>query len=470
MRKTAEKGINDLHDVEAEKSVIGSILIDKEALLEIDYLQPNHFFNDEYKEIYRAIIDLQNQRKSIDIVTLSSQLKENGKYEAIGGSSEITSCVNGVPTAVNIKNYADIVYNHARKRILIGVLREGQKDIFNTNTNTDDLIIKIENTVLKATQQPTSEKLLPDSDNLKSFLEEIYQRKELNNTGKYPGLDTGYKHLNEVTLGLQAEFLIIGARPSLGKTTFLRQLIDNVAMNNPNIPCMFVSYEQSKNELLFKTISRISKVNSRDLQKGRFDEKEEDRISDAIGQYANLAHRIYVFEADGVTTTTDVIKAKARKIKKLHNSDKILIAIDYLQLVPVSNNNNKSDKERVDRVCSDLKRIARELNSPVIAVSSLNRANYGASKSKGKTAGLDSFKESGGIEYSADLAMTMEEDKEATDTLTMQRNKIVRVVSLNIHKNRNGERASIIFEFDMPTSTFIEVDKRELQQTVTGFE
>ena len=150
-----------------------------------------------------------------------------------------------------------------------------------------------------------------------------------------------------------------------------------MAINNPETPCLFVSYEQSGFELMLKTISRFAKINSRDIQKGRLSEKEEDRLQEAIGKYSNHASRIYIYEADGARTTTETIKAKARQLLKKHNVKRIFIAIDYLQLLPLANGlSNKTDKERIDRACSDLRRMARDLDSPVVAVSSLNRPSY----------------------------------------------------------------------------------------------
>jgi replicative DNA helicase len=459
MRKNLTYG--DLHDDSAEQAVIGSILIDNEALLEVSgFLKPDHFRYEKNAEIYRACLQLFNNKKPLDLVTVLDQLKANNKIEEVGGTSYVADCINEVPTSTRIKHYAQIIIDYARRRKIIEAYEKVKPEIYDLKKDTDSVITNAENTILEAIQRPETEKLQPDSDKVKKVLEEIEIRRQFNKSGKFIGLDSGFSHLNEVTLGMQTGLWILGARPSLGKTTLLKQLIDQVAMNNQDALCLFVSYEQSSFELMLKTISRLSGINSREIQKGRLNENDEVKINEAIEKYYNHANRIYVLEADGAKSNIDVIKAKARQLLLKHDFKKIFIAIDYLQLVPASSP-FKSDKERIDSVCSDLRRLARDLSCPVVAVSSLNRPAYQAN-GKGK-ADMSSFKESGGIEYSADLAITMDEEKTASQTLTMKKRKPMRVVSLRIHKNRNGERAKILFEFDMPLATFTELDKKELE-------
>jgi len=371
-----------------------------------------------------------------------------------------------VPTASNVKSYAKTVTDYATRRRIDKAIELAKVSIYDPQKDTGQLVVEVENGILEATQRPDTEKLTPESETLAAFLGEVESRKEFNASGRFVGLTTGFSHLDEVTLGLQTGLWVVGARPSLGKTTFIRQLVDQVAMSNPDTPCLLVSYEQSRFELTLKTVSRLSRVDSRLIQKGRLSEDNEHRVNEAIDRYHTHASAVYIYEGDA-KTNVETIKAKARQILKRHNAKRLLVALDFLQLVPPADGVFiKTDKERLDRVCSDLRRLARELDSPIVAVSSLNRPSY----KQGGRMDLASFKESGGIEYSADVAVAMEADKDASQALTRERRKPMRVVNLGILKNRNGKRGEIIFEFDLPLATFTEIDKRELEEDIGIFE
>lgn len=445
----------DLKDEKAEQSVLGAILIDGESIGDIaDYLDPEDFFNENNRLIYRACLNLYHSNKKIDIISLREELKKTPEYKE--GFSYLTELVNLVPTSGLIRQNAEIIKNYALRRRIFEASEEAREKAIDFNLDISEVLISFQNQILTIGEE--REELEPDSEKLAGFLGEINQRIDFNQKNRFVGLDTGFKHLNETTLGLQTGLWIIGAKPSLGKTTFVKQLLDQVAMNNPDIPCLFLSYEQSSFELILKTIGRFSSVNTRDIQKGRLTPEEEAKINEAIERYNNFAKRIYVLEADGARTTPQVIRVKAKQILKKHNSKKILIVIDYLQLIPPEEGFYRSEKERVDRVCSDLRRIARDLDCPIVVVSSLHRPAY----QKEDKPSLASFKESGGIEYTADLAIVMTEDKEETNNLTKTNGRPIRRIVLKIVKNRNGERAKILFDFDLQTATFTEISKGEL--------
>jgi replicative DNA helicase len=447
-----------LQNEAAEISVIGAILLDANIVEDlVDNLRPDHFCDVERQEIFRVILDLYRSKQAIDIVTIMPKLKGNKVLEQLGYEFQPSTYINGVATTSNAVRHAEIIVENANRRALMAALQHSMGIVAST-ADYFEIQTSVNNTILEAEQRPDIYNLTPDSDKLLNFLADVEKRKEFNKNGQFIGLDSGFHWLNEVTLGLQSGLWIIGARPSLGKTTFIKQLTDQVAMNNEDALCLFVSYEQSVFELLLKTFSRFSKINSRNIQKGRLTNAQMGELNEAMDKYNKHASRIFVLEADGANTTIDVIKSKARQLMRSRNTKKIFIAIDYLQLVPTSGF-YKSDKERIDNVCSSLRRLARDLDSPVVVVSSLNRANYG--KDKKQQADLDAFKESGGIEYSADIAMVMEEDHESTETL---RNTDHKIIDLRIIKNRNGARGKVVFEFNMPHSTFTEKNKEELEE------
>ena len=470
--KTLPK-IPQLNSPEAEQAVLGSLLLEPTAVEEVaDFLKPDDFFGDKNAEIYRACLDLYHAKKPIDLVTLSDHLKANGKLGKVGGVGYLSDLAATVPTASNVKSYAKTVTDYATRRRIDKAIELAKVSIYDPQKDTGQLVVEVENGILEATQRPDTEKLTPESETLAAFLGEVESRKEFNASGRFVGLTTGFSHLDEVTLGLQTGLWVVGARPSLGKTTFIRQLVDQVAMSNPDTPCLLVSYEQSRFELTLKTISRLSRVDSCLIQKGRLSEDNERRVNKAIDRYHTHASAVYIYEGDA-KTNVETIKAKARQILKRHNAKRLLVALDFLQLVPPADGVFiKTDKERLDRVCSDLRRLARELDSPIVAVSSLNRPSYkqGGRIKQGGRMDLASFKESGGIEYSADVAVAMEANEDASQALTRERRKPMRVVDLRILKNRNGERAKITFEFDLPLATFTEIDKRELEEDIGIFE
>jgi len=276
------------------------------------------------------------------------------------------------------------------------------------------------------------------------------------------GLDTGFSHLNHVLGGLQQGLYIFAGAPSCGKTTFLVQLADKVAQLG-STPVLFFSFEQSRDELTVKSLARLASINTRDIVKGRSDAtycqnvggqsiktNVWDAIQQAAQQYRRTAERIRIIEADH-ETTLDKIRIMAQAAKHQAGTDRILVIVDYLQIIPTAER-FASTKDKVDWLCSQLRRLARDLDSPVVAISSENRDAYRGNKKPT----LAAFKESGGIEYSADVAGAFWTDAEKGDNIN-------RAVRLYIIKNRNGELANIDMTFKADVATFQELDKREVR-------
>jgi replicative DNA helicase len=277
------------------------------------------------------------------------------------------------------------------------------------------------------------------------------------------GLDCGFPLLNGVANGMDTGLWVIAAPPSAGKTTFVWQICQQAARLN-KVPVLFVSMEQSEQELRVKALARLSKINSRHIARGRLrsdDPQDIHRLQQAAREYFHVGRHLTIIPGDD-TTTIDAIGAAAASLKARSGSDRCLVAIDYLQILPLGRADTgrvTSAKDRVDLHVSALRRLARQLDSPVVAISAENRAGY-------KSKQLDVFKESGGIEYSADIAGVMTLDKVATRAASGNH----RVVDLNIIKNRNGELGVVKFKFYPERAEFVESGKGDLPTLDDGDE
>lgn len=273
------------------------------------------------------------------------------------------------------------------------------------------------------------------------------------------GLDTGFDHLNYVGNGLMPGLVVLGAAPSTGKTTFAKQLADQVVEANPDAACLFVSLEQSREELRVKTLSRLSGVENRDILRGRLDRASIGwkAVKDAAqGYHRAVAGRFFILEGDKATTP-DRIRLAALQVKRATQAARLLVVVDYLQIVPTEEQ-HRDPRNRVDAVVSDLRRLARDLEAAVVAVSAVGRTSY-------ERPGMAAFKESGGVEYGADLGAGMWRAKDAPKGETTFKGMTGRQwkrVGLDVVKNRNGEKARIEFDFFPQVSAFVEKSKTSL--------
>ena len=305
---------------------------------------------------------------------------------------------------------------------------------------------------------PTLDRKLPDNE-LKSLTEYVRSLQLKSNGGDFTGLDTGFDHLNRVFNGLGAGFHVIAAEPGAGKTTFAWQVANKVAAL-AKVPVIYINYEQSKAELREKTLSRLTGIDTRQFRRGKLaleDPINKPKILAALGQYAiETAPHTTIVEADEKTTAFEIEMIVQGVLKKA-GATSCLLVVDYLQLVPLSENQGKTASNMMDKVTlsiSALRRIARKLNVSVLAISSQNRAGY-------KKKNLSVFKESGNIEYGADTASVIVPSKTpGTDEY--------RCLDLLVMKNRNGETARIGYKFYQKTARFVEIDKSALDPEDDG--
>jgi replicative DNA helicase len=294
------------------------------------------------------------------------------------------------------------------------------------------------------------------SESLK-FLPYLQQLVQLQTGTPFLGLDSGFQLLNQITNGLDTGLTTIAARPSAGKTTLVWQICQQVAKLN-RMPVLFISLEQSANELRAKALSRLSKLNSRHLARGRLrsdDPQDLEKLQQAAQEYFKIGPYLTIIEGDDTTSVDTIFEVASAKMARA-GKERCLVAVDYLQILPLARADAgriTSARDRIDLHVSALRRMARQLDSPVIAISAENRAGYNSKQ-------LDVFKESGGIEYSSDIAAILTSDREATRSAGGK----FRVMDLNIVKNRNGEQGVVKFKFYPERADFVESEKCALPE------
>lgn len=407
------------HDDDAEEAVLGSILIDKEAAtLGSEVIKPEYFYQDKHRDIFEAMLALYEERKPIDLVTLTSQLKKSKAFEKIGGASYLTELVNSVPTAANVEHYAGILRDKYVRRSLISLAGNMTEKAFAEDGETPEMLDGVEQDVFKISQERIKQGFL----HIKHSLAESFDRLDQlhKDGGKYRGVETGFVDLDFLLSGLQpSNLIILAARPGQGKTAFVVNIAQFITVNS-KIPVGIFSLEMSKEELVDRLLVSQSDIDAWKLKTGRLSEDDFDKLSTAMGELADAP--IYIDDTPGITIAE--IRTKARRLQ-VETGLKLLI-VDYLQLV----NPGKRIENRVQEVSyvsQNLKNLARELKIPVIAVSQLSRAVEQRGERKPQLADL---RESGAIEQDADVVMFLyTKDEEFSPQ---------RIVSVSVAKHRNG--------------------------------
>ncbi|OGD55242.1 replicative DNA helicase [Candidatus Beckwithbacteria bacterium RIFCSPLOWO2_02_FULL_47_23] len=425
-------------NVEAEESILGALLIDKDAVVEVvPILKPQHFYNEKYGLIFEAILTLYEEREPIDVVTVSEKLKAKKALKKIGGMSGLTELVNRVPTSAHAVNYAKIVKNLATKRELISAGSRLVEKAFSENSAVTEILEEAEKLVFGLSQQHLQRQFIPIKDALaQSFdrLDELHKQ-----AGGLRGVPTGFNDLNNVLAGMQrSNLLILAARPGVGKTSLALNIAQNAAVQN-KVPVGFFSLEMSQEELVDRLLVAQADIDAWKLKTGKLSEKDFSSLSDAMGELAEAP--LYVDDTPGMSIME--MRTKARRLQIEHGLE--FLVVDYLQLAHSRNLENRV--QEISEVSMGLKNLARELKIPILALSQLSRAveHRGGTKKPQ----LADLRESGGIEQDADVVMFMyREDEENLENL-----------KLYIAKHRNGPLATIDLRFRGDRIKFYGVDK-----------
>lgn len=426
------------NNIEAEKALLGAILIAKDKTVVIDevnqIIKSTDFYRKANRVIYLTILDLFNTRKDIDSITLTEKLTNTNKLESVGGIAYITDLANCVPSAVNIKSYANIVRENAIKRELINT---GQKIIQQAREADGNIDINLvldnaEKDILEiAKTANNTDKIIEPSEYIMKAFTEIESRYNNNKDGKLFGLDTGFSELNRMTGGLQkSDLIILGARPSMGKTAFVLNILANLARKN--IPVAIFSLEMSAEQLTNRLFSLYGLINSNSIRLGKLDGNDLERLTLTASILSEKP--LYIDDTAGLNISQ--LRTKARKLKR--EKDIQLLSIDYLQLM--QGTSKKYDRQQeISEISRQLKLLARELNITIIALSQLSRA---VEARQDKRPMLSDIRESGAIEQDADIVMFLYRDEYYNaDT----KNK--GLTELIIAKHRNGAIGKINLKF-----------------------
>ena len=433
-------------NIDAEVSLLGSVLIEDDVLTSIaDKINSADFYDKRHGTIYSAMLKLYEQHKPVDLLTLSSMLKDSGDLESIGGSSYLTELTNAVPTAAHAEHYADIVGEKSLRRRLIKASEDIVSLSFSDNMSTVQEILEEAEKRLFSVSQKT---LKQDLVSIEQILAEGFDRlDELHkNKGRIRGVRTGWRDLDNMTAGLQrSDLIILAARPAMGKTTLVGNLIQNVAMHEKQA-VLFFSLEMSKDQLVDRMLSAESGVNAWNIRTGNLTDDDFERLGAAMGQLSEAP--IYIDDTPGITVLE--MRTKARREAQKHPLG--LIVIDYLQLMSGSRPGGDFNRvNEVSEISRGLKLIARELNVPVIALSQLSRSVENRSPQIPQLADL---RESGSIEQDADIvAFIYREDYYNPETDRQH------ITDLIIAKHRNGPTGRIELYFHPEKLKFISLDK-----------
>ncbi len=432
-------------NLEAEVSLLGSILIDEEVITGIaDKLGAGDFYEKRHGTIYSTMLRLYEQHKPVDLLTLSSSLKDAGELENVGGSSYLTELTNAVPTAAHGEHYADIVAEKAMRRKLIKASEDIVGLSFSDHTaSVQEILEEAEKRLFLVSQRSLKQDLV----SIEQILAEGFDRlDELHkNKGRLRGIRTGWRDLDNKTAGLQrSDLIILAARPAMGKTTFVGNLVQNVAKIEKQ-PVLFFSLEMSKDQLVDRMLAAESGVDAWNIRTGNLTDEDFEKLGSAMGELSEAP--IYIDDTPGITVLE--MRTKARREAQKHPLG--LIVIDYLQLMSGSRGGNDFNRvQEVSEISRGLKLIARELNVPVIALSQLSRSVESRSP---QIPQLSDLRESGSIEQDADIvAFLYREDYYNPETDRQH------ITDLILAKHRNGPTGRIELYFHPEKLKFISLD------------
>jgi len=444
MSKTNQTVIDKLppQNIEAEKSLIGSLLLDKEAINKVvDTLRPEDFYSRAHQIIYEGMVKMYERREPIDLLSLSNLLEGAGHLETIGGVGYLTSLVNSVPTAAHVVNYAKIVEHKKILRDLIDTAHHIIGLGFQEDEDVEVLVDQAEQRLFSVSQRSIQQVFEP----LDKSLHEAFDRLDALNKadGGLRGMPSGFYDLDNITAGFQkSDLIIIGARPSLGKSTLALDIARNAAKET-GLPVGVFTLEMSKDQVVDRLISAEAGISLWKLRTGRLSSEGDGNDFEKIQTALDNLSQTKIFIDDMVAPTVLQMRAMARRLQAEHGLG--MLVVDYLQLIH-SQRNYESPVQQISEITRNLKGLARELNIPVIACSQLSRGVEGRPDQRPK---LSDLRESGSIEQDADLVLFIyREDKVKKDT---EKKNIAEII---VAKHRNGPTGEIELYFDEDQVSF----------------
>lgn len=424
------------HDIDAERSVLGALLLDSESIVKVvEFLMPRHFYRNAHEMIYEAILNLYEKREPADLITVPDELKRLEALEKVGGVSYLTDLVNAVPTAANIEHYGRIIRDHAVRRSLITASAEISEMAYGPD-EVSSMLDNAEQVLFSVSQDKVHQDFVPVSQTLEITFERL---DELSKTrGALRGVPTGLKSLDRMLSGLQKENLIIlAARPSVGKTSLALNIGQLASVSHKKGVALF-SLEMGRESIVDRMISVQGDIDNWRIATGNLEAEDFEKYSIAAGELAEAP--FFIDDTPGIGVME--MRTKARRLMIEHKID--LIIVDYLQLV--KGRNLDSRVQEVSEISQALKNLARELKVPVLALSQLSRAVE--QRGGDKRPQLSDLRDSGSIEQDADVVMFLyrPDDEDRVNHI------------LSIQKHRNGATGDIPLFFKGDRTRFFETD------------
>ncbi len=443
-KKTIEARIPP-QNIDAEKSLLGAVLINEDVLADVtEFVTARDFYDRRHATIYEAMHRLYEHRKPVDLLTLTDELKKKKQLEEVGGTAYLTDLTNYVPTAAHAATYAEMVSQKAIRRRLIKASADISELGFDDDVEVQELLEKAETELFAVSDQNLKQDLVSMEEILTdSFdrLEELHRNK-----GMLRGVKTGYRDLDNMTAGLQrSDLIILAARPAMGKTTLVTNLAYNVATLNKQ-SVLFFSLEMSKEQLVDRMLADASGVDAWNIRTGNLSDDDFSKLSEAMGEMAEAP--IFIDDTPGLS----VLEMRTKARRAAHEAPLGLIIVDYLQLMQASSARSDGNRvQEVSEISRGLKLIAREMNVPVIALSQLSRSVESRSPQIPQLADL---RESGSIEQDADIVMFIY--REAYYNPDTERENITDLI---IAKHRNGPTGKVELYFHPERLRFMSLDR-----------
>ena len=411
------------HSVEAEQSVIGSMLMGREAIMTAsEMLTSDDFYQRQYGIIFDAILELSNEGKAVDVVTLQNRLREKDVPPEISEMEFMRDLLNTVPTSANIKHYAGIVSEKAILRRLIRLTEEIENECYLNREPVEEILDTTEKKMFQLLQQRDSGDMVPIRQVVMDTLENI--EKASRTKGNVTGLPTGFTDLDYKTSGFQnSDLILVAARPSMGKTAFVLNIAQYMAFKKDLSVAIFC-LEMSKQQLMNRLLSMESRVNSQSMRTGNLKDEDWSKLIESAGVIGDS--NLIIDDTPGITVRE--LRSKCRRYKLEHGLD--IIMIDYLQLMSGGGRGSDSRQQEISEISRSLKALARELNVPVVALSQLSRAVESRTDHRPM---LSDLRESGAIEQDADVVMFIYRDDYYKKDSDMKG-----IAEIIIAKQRNG--------------------------------
>lgn len=440
------------HNIEAEESLLGAILVEPDSLMKVmDTVDPEDFYKESHRLIFESMLELFEKHEPVDLLTLGNKLEERDLLKRIGGRTTLVELTNKVTTSAHIKHYAEIISKKATLRRLIKAASEITALGYDENEDVDILIDEAERKLFNVSTRVNNQSFVP----MRSILSNAFERiDELHrDRGKLKGVPTGFTGVDNLLGGLQrSDLVILAARPSVGKTSFSLDIMRSVAVKAKHAVGYF-SLEMAKEQIVDRMLCAEANVDLWKLRTGRLSDKEDDfpRIGEALGRLSEAP----IFIDDSPVANIMTIRSKARRLKAEHGLS--LIVIDYLQLMDARRHSDNRVQE-VAEISRGLKQIAKELNVPVLALAQLSRA---VEQTKPAIPKLSHLRDSGSIEQDADIVMFLyrkaaDRNYQPEELTTDEKNS----GEVHIAKHRNGPTGVVKLYWDSPRASFRNVERQ----------